>query len=452
LLYSYFKIFTFKLKFKIRGVAFDIDCMSKLKFYILTFMLASLLGRLPFAWADSYSDGVAAYNNKNYTKAFQLFSATVKQNPNNADAVFYMGLSCAHQNQLNAAREAFEMVIQMVPPNSALADKARTNISFLTKQQITQASSSAKASQVITASLSKGSKDNYLTHVITGGKVVHFALNRMPLKVYIADGLGIPGWDGHLKQAVLSAMRAWQTASRGKISFSQTWTESNADIVVRWQKNFADNILGVSPFQTVGNTIVRSDINLAVSYPSSNVPIPFGELTTIAAHEMGHAIGLKGHSPYPGDVMYYSSDHASNQPLSQRDINTIGLLYQLDADIQNNSGASTAQTKNYYQLYDQGFKAQSDRRATDAINYYRQAIAINNTLPEAKFNLGALLINEGNKMVRANNLEGAQRNFAEATRLYTEVLHGPQPPPSARENLDIARTNLNLVTSVLHQK
>lgn len=226
------------------------------------------------------------------------------------------------------------------------------------------------------------------------------------------------------------------------MSFSQTYNESNADIIVRWQKNFSDNILGVSSYQFIGDTIIRSDINLAVYYPDSATPIPYGELVSIAIHEMGHAIGLKGHSPYPSDIMFFTLNRGSNQGLSQRDINTIGMLYKLDADVQNNTGMSTAMTKKYYELFQYGVKAQTSNRPAEAIAYYRQALQLNRNMPEAKFNLGALLINEGNKMYRANNPSGAKRNFTEAVQLYTEVMQGGKVPEGTEENLQIARNNL----------
>jgi predicted Zn-dependent protease len=358
-------------------------------------------------------------------------------------------MSYARLNRYDDARKAFEYVIQTVPATHELATKSRNNINYLTKQQITLASNSGKAQQVMTTALSKSSKDNYLTHVIPGGKIVHFATNRMPLRVYIASGLNVPGWNANMKQAVTAAMQSWQSATHGKVSFAQTYTESNADIIVRWQKNFADNILGVSPFQSVGDTIIRSDITMAVYYPNSGTPIPYGELVTIATHEMGHAIGLKGHSPFPGDIMYFSSNHGNNQTLSQRDANTIAMLYKLEADVQNNTGMSTALTKKYYQLYQQGVQAQSQNRLTEAMAYYRQAIQLNRALVEAKFNLGAMLINEGNKMVRAQNLTGAKRNFEEAKQLYTEVIQTPKPPPGSQENFKIAQNNLAVINNAL---
>jgi tetratricopeptide (TPR) repeat protein len=165
---------------------------------------------------------------------------------------------------------------------------------------------------------------------------------------------------------------------------------------------------------------------------------------------MGHAIGIRGHSPYPDDIMFFSKTRSQNT-LSRRDINTIGMLYNLDADVQNNTSMSTAQARQYYDLYQQGLKAQTGNRPDEAIAYYRKALQVSANQPEAKFNLGALLINEGNQKVKQNNLSGAQRDFAEATRLYGEILQLPHAPSGSTENLNIAKTNLAVVNGALQR-
>jgi predicted Zn-dependent protease len=43
-------------------------------------------------------------------------------------------------------------------------------------------------------------------------------------------------------------------------------------------------------------------------------------------HEMGHALGIWGHSPDPGDTMYARVTHETPQ-LSDRDRNTLRKLY-----------------------------------------------------------------------------------------------------------------------------
>lgn len=401
-------------------------------------------------FADAFSEGTAAYKGKNYARAAQLFQTALSQGQKNPNVVFYLGMAYTHMQRYDEARQAFDLLVQGLPPDHELATKARNNINYITKQQIALVSNTGKAAQIMKTSLSKSSKDNYLTYVIPGGKVVHFSASRMPLKVYISDGTKVKGWNGGLKQSMLYAMRTWYSATHGKVSFTQTFNEANADIVVKWRNNFTDGILGVSPLETVGDTIVRSDVNLALYYPDTQAPIPMEDLKAIAVHELGHAIGLRGHSPNPDDIMFYSKTRQQNT-LSQRDINTIGMLYRLDADVQNNTAMSTTQTKKYYELYQLGLKAQTGNRAAEAMTYYRQAIRLNANMAEAKFNLGALLINEGNKLVRDNNLTGAKRNFEEATRLYSEIMQLRQPPNGSAENLQIARNNLSLLNQALHK-
>lgn len=52
-----------------------------------------------------------------------------------------------------------------------------------------------------------------------------------------------------------------------------------------------------------------------------------GYLRAAARHELGHALGLWGHSPIATDVMYFAQVRQS-PPISDRDLNTLKRLYQ----------------------------------------------------------------------------------------------------------------------------
>ncbi len=57
---------------------------------------------------------------------------------------------------------------------------------------------------------------------------------------------------------------------------------------------------------------------------SPNQTLPY--IQAAARHEMGHALGIWGHSPLPSDVMYFAQVRIP-PPISARDINTLKRIY-----------------------------------------------------------------------------------------------------------------------------
>ena len=228
-------------------------------FVLITALCAAMLMAMPSALAGNYENGVTAYKKKSYATAMKYLIAASKENPNNAQSIFYLGMAQVKTGQLQDARASFERVTHMLPANDPLAAKARNNISFIAQNQIANASNSGKALAIVQKSHSRTSKPNYLTHVLFNGHVVHFDLAKMPLKVYVESGHDISGWTNEHNNVVTNAMQTWQSANRGRIRFTRVNTPSSADIVVRWQKNFSHNKLGVSPFQatTIGCKLGR---------------------------------------------------------------------------------------------------------------------------------------------------------------------------------------------------
>ena len=192
---------------------------------------------------------------------------------------------------------------------------------------------------------------NYVT-LFSQGRITRFT--EMPIRVYISPVLK----DSPYLPEIRYAMQTWHTASEGDVRFEETETPRNADIRVSWGytgllADFQDTRLGsaeltrlkdsvqIGTFSNgleVGSTTAVEDRSTETGHEISfTVEVilmlegygTVGELSqeemrTVCVHEFGHAIGLWGHSPHPGDICYPT---ATAQQPSDRDIATLRKLY-----------------------------------------------------------------------------------------------------------------------------
>ena len=198
------------------------------------------------------------------------------------------------------------------------------------------------------------SDTDYFDHItlFSQGRITRFT--QMPIKVYISPVLK----DSPYLPEIRYAMQVWHNASDGNISFEEIDMPQNADIRVSWGyagflANFQDTRLGsaeltrlkdtvqIGTFSNgldVGSITAVEDWEIdAIQEISFTVEIilmleGYGtigdlsqeEMRTVCVHEFGHAIGLWGHSPHPGDISYPT---ATTQQPSHRDIATLRKLY-----------------------------------------------------------------------------------------------------------------------------
>ena len=181
---------------------------------------------------------------------------------------------------------------------------------------------------------------DYFDHVtlFSGGRITRFT--QMPIRVHISPTLRpLP----YLK-AIRYAMNTWESATGGKIRFQETETPEQADIRVNpiysGRLAFLDTRLGSAKLARFSqgtnaqsnNTGQRS--STAIDFTVEVVLVLEGdgtigelseeEMRTVCLHELGHAIGLWGHSPHADDVCHAM---ATSQYPTQRDINTLLKIY-----------------------------------------------------------------------------------------------------------------------------
>jgi len=141
------------------------------------------------------------------------------------------------------------------------------------------------------------------------GLLLHWPERKMPLKVYLPPPPN--GWFKDPDAVVEETHRAvtnWtDVASPGVPSFAFVDKAGDADIPIMW----AD----VSPSWSIAHCAFHPDFPtrrfvvesiLITAWYRDGSQVPADQLGYILMHEMGHALGLAGHSPNPGDIMYPS--------------------------------------------------------------------------------------------------------------------------------------------------
>lgn len=156
------------------------------------------------------------------------------------------------------------------------------------------------------------------------------------------------GYDPAHRAAALQGINSWKRfESEGLFSYQITNEPQEADIHVFFVNHFVNNLaMALFANDIRGYTAKRSFPYQAVvakkKIPFKPVvivlrctdkagnPIAIPKMQAAAAHEMGHALGIEGHSPNSGDLM---SIYYGNGTVSAGDAATIRYLYGLTPDL-----------------------------------------------------------------------------------------------------------------------
>ena len=170
--------------------------------------------------------------------------------------------------------------------------------------------------------------DDYFNQitVFSDGKITRFS--QMPIRVHIAPmPIGIEGVEIYL-ESFRYAMREWEAAADGKIQFQEVESTDNADLRVRWQRSgltrIIDTALGRTELARLSETDFEVDVVLSLRERGSAGLLSQEKMRTVCLHELGHAIGLWGHSPDSADVLFFA---ATAQHPTDRDKATLHKVY-----------------------------------------------------------------------------------------------------------------------------
>jgi len=138
---------------------------------------------------------------------------------------------------------------------------------------------------------------------------------RMPVKIYLAI-------DRNATQGAIEAARTgfgwWNGRLGGVVRWSEVSTPSSADVIVRWRDDLGRNLLGYTQYtyEVSSGRLLSAEIVIRSGLEGQD-----GE--AIAAHELGHALGVGGHSSLHADLMYSTYTGFNMNEVTLRDANTV---------------------------------------------------------------------------------------------------------------------------------
>lgn len=244
----------------------------------------------------------AYFNNDRFDKAAMCYSSLLSNDKTNPSLRLGYAKSLYGLKKYSQAKEQFKQIINDYP-NLKISKTAQYYLD-LTISKLGEIKVSKKQDS-----------GSYVNDIIPKRWF------NMPIKVYIQSC--------NYKSTVKRAFIEWQSKTEQTVYFEFIDNPENADITVSFQKDISMHssppAVGVTKYSWVGRYLKAAKIYIKTTTKTGVVQTPF-QVYEVCLHEIGHALGIHGHSKNQYDVMYPTTDCYRNK-LSNKDINTIKEIY-----------------------------------------------------------------------------------------------------------------------------
>lgn len=306
---------------------------------------------------DKLNKAIELFNKKEYARASELLKETAKtDHANTAKEQEILGLCLTHLGKYNEAIEAFQKCLALEPkrPNAisglAAAYEGKGDLK-LARETLKQVLSVDRSKETKTAvkdrlpmmkrveKLGTAEGPDYF-HAVSTPYISRWSMTQMPLRVYIEPTSSVANYNPEFSGSIERALNMWCTATNGKVRWTPAANDVEAEIVVRFtadpnevgksESHLEAGICEVSTKRMPGakiSGITKANIKLLTTTANGRAFTP-QEIQDTAAHEIGHALGMREHSANADDVMYFAATKNTKDGLTERDKNTIHAVYE----------------------------------------------------------------------------------------------------------------------------
>ncbi len=370
-------------------------------------------------------------------EAIASFHQALSINPDLPDSLWSLAATLQSAGRTEEAIEVFRQFVSKYPKDS----KASQGTAF-----ISMIGSQAKQNKAI-----HHSAEDYFDEAI-GTNVLRWSDKDIPIKIYIANGNNVQGYQSSYAESLEDALKSWEEASQGRIKFERVNSADKASIDFIWSDNPKDVSNpaegGEAYLRPVGNTLGAVRVVVLTVKIQQGLNLNDQLIRLICTHELGHALGIAGHSPSPGDIMYSSLPlDYERLKVSERDAKTLRKLYATDLASVPHTSLTSQELLSHSDIINNADLVAITQSATTAMNArdYDKAVEIlkagTTKYPESaslKRNLAAALNNSGLMAMNAQQFEKALAIFQQALTLNPDS-------KAAKNNIAVLHYNIGLL-------
>lgn len=306
-------------------------------------------------------------------------------------------------------------------PDDALALKAKD----LVKHLETETAEQAAVEQSIASGKDSSSGADYFAFTTVSG-TVKWADAKLPLKVYVATGTRVPGFRPEYQGIMNDAFKAWSTASLDKVKFEFVNKAEGADIDCVWTNDYSQvsspSEGGEAQVSWSPKGIEHVKIVILTADPTPDSPLTQNQVQAVCLHEIGHAMGLIGHSPKSTDIMFCSMPAADQKvALSPRDVGTIKHLYSSDVQIALTPKFKSNDPSDKNAMNNAGVELMTSKAYAQAIEKFEAALKLDPNYDLAKENLSRAYNNYAIELSTKGKETEAETLLQKAMKLQNNI-------------------------------
>lgn len=241
---------------------------------------------LPNAVSPSFEEGVRLYSQKQYKQSLSVFMQFLKANPRSAAAYLYIANSYYALQQVGAAKQTYQVLIQSFP-NSSEARSAREFLNKLEPPQNSQTGVNSASGEGLTSTRKNSAKG-----ANSSGAAGELAFRVVrPLQDHPAVSPQLINDVKRTLQSYPKQVRRLLYEHQIEVVLTPTLIDKNPEMKNQEGRGYDGHTLKTCPgmFQD-GQTIVICERTMDEGTEAVQDPIPTSNILRTLNHETGHAI------------------------------------------------------------------------------------------------------------------------------------------------------------------